>query len=400
MPIPAEDSGDLTVFFNNTERLRRAVQTVFNDYQQVRSPALKSYVDVHLRLVREVPNAEPQYRDMYMRSHVQIISSNDIATYISELSQYLINRFDMDLSDEEGSGYTLDEIVSVKMTFTLVMLHSRIGEHIPYPKGVPGKSQVLNPSGSGDCVFQVLTAYQHLKKGVDRENASINTGNIQSPVSWEDLRVLERLNNISIRVYSLDSIKGKKGDLTLVRKGLKDNEVVHCLLLGNRHLALIPNFHMFMNVFTHQRRVKKMFCDICLCACENKTALDEHKAICPVNITKLKFPPAGSKVKFINYGKTYEPSYLCFYDFESILVEPSSNGSSSCVKKQHFAIAYAYIVVNRNGKTVGSGSYCGINCVNNFIQTMQRFWKKRIIPSFAVERSFCLVPDQVAISNQ
>ena len=122
MPIPAEDSGDLTVFFNNTERLRRAVQTVFNDYQQVRSPALKSYVDVHLRLVREVPNAEPQYRDMYMRSHVQIISSDDIATYISELSQYFINRFDMDLSDEEGSGYTLDEIVSVKMTFTLVML--------------------------------------------------------------------------------------------------------------------------------------------------------------------------------------------------------------------------------------------------------------------------------------
>ena len=351
----------------------------------MRSPSFKIYVDVHLRLVREVPNAEPQYRNVYMRSYVQVISSDDIATYTCELSQYFVNRFDADLSEEEGSGFTLEEICSVKITFALIMLHSRIGEHVPYPKGVPGKTHILNPSGSTDCVFQVLTAYHYLKTGnvvpygrqwEDACLTSINTGKIQSPVSWEDLGVLERLNNISMRIYSLDNIKGKKGELTLVRKGLKDKEVVHCLLLGNRHLALIPNFHDFMNVFTHQRRVKKKFCDICLCICENETALDEHKAICPVNITRLKFPPAGSKVKFTNYAKAYEPSYLAFFDFESLLLEPSSNVSSTCVKQRHFAIAYAYIIVNRNGETVQSGTYCGNNSVNHFIQTMQRAWKK------------------------
>ena len=84
----------------------------------------------------------------------------------------------------------------------------------------------------------------------------INTGSIESPVSWEDLGQLERLNNISIRIYSLENIKDKKAELTLVRKGLKDKKVIHCLLLGNRHLALIRNFHMFMNVFTHERCVK------------------------------------------------------------------------------------------------------------------------------------------------
>ncbi|XP_050710309.1 uncharacterized protein LOC126995061 isoform X1 [Eriocheir sinensis] len=130
-----------------------------------------------------------------------------------------------------------------------------------------------------------------------------------------------------------------------------------------------------MNLFTCHRRGKKMFCDICLCACENKTTLAEHVLISPTMITRLRFPPAGSTVKFINHAKAYEPSYLAFYDFESILVEPSSN-VSGCVKRHHFAIAYAYIIVNRNGEAVQSGSYCGSNAVNHFIHTMQHAWKK------------------------
>ena len=147
MPIPPEDSGDLAVFFNNIERLRGVVESVFQDCQQVRSPSFKTYADVHLRLVREVPNAEEEYRNMYMRSHMQIITNDDIPTYSSELSQYFVNRFDADLSEEEGSGFTLDEIVSVKLTFCVITLNSRIREYVPYPKGVPGKSHIFNPSG-------------------------------------------------------------------------------------------------------------------------------------------------------------------------------------------------------------------------------------------------------------
>ena len=266
VPIPSEDSGDIAVFFNNnTERLREAVESIFQDHQHARPPSFKAYADVHLRLVREVPSEEPQYRDMYMRSQIQVISHDEIGSYARELSEYFVNRFEHDMSEEEGSGYTLDEIVSLKLSFALIMLHSRIGEYVPYPKGVPGKTQVLNPSGPTDCVFQVLTAYRCLKSGNvvssgrQWENAcvtSINTGNIQSPVSWEDLGKLERLNEMCIRVYCLDHIKGKKGELTLVRKGLKDKVVVHCLLFGNRHLTLVQNFHTFMNVFTHQCRVK------------------------------------------------------------------------------------------------------------------------------------------------
>ena len=123
-----------------------------------------------------------------------------------------------------------EEIVSVKFFFFLIMLRNNIGEHVPYPKGVPGVRLIFNPSGSADCVFQVLTAYQCLKTGNavtpgrQWENAClafINTGNLQGPVSWEDLEHLEKLNNVCLRIYSLDNIsKGKKSELTLVRKGL------------------------------------------------------------------------------------------------------------------------------------------------------------------------------------
>ena len=101
-----------------------------------------------------------------------------------------------------------------------------------------------------------------------------------------------------------------------------------------------------------------MFCDICLCACENTESFKEHENLCPVEITKLRFPPAGTKVKFKSYAKAYELSYLCFYDFESILVDDSSN-ASTCVNQHHFAIAYAFIIVNRNKEVVRRGSYWG-----------------------------------------
>ncbi|XP_050686671.1 uncharacterized protein LOC126980610 isoform X2 [Eriocheir sinensis] len=267
VPVPPADNGDIASYFNNnTGRLREAVESVFQGCQQVRLSSFKVYVDMHLRLVREDPDDGVQYRDMYMRSHMQVISFDDIDSYVRELSEYFVNRFEHDKSDEEGSGFTLDEIVSVKFSFSLIMLHNSIGEYVPYPKGVPGKTQVLNPSGPTDCVFQVLTAYRYLKSrnvvpsGRQWENAclaSINTGNIPIPVSWEDLGRLERLNNISIRVYCLDNVEDKKGELTLVRKGLKDQEVIHCLLLGNRHLALIQDFDAYMNLFTCQRRGKK-----------------------------------------------------------------------------------------------------------------------------------------------
>ena len=244
------------------------------------------------------------------------------------------------------------------------MLRNNLGESVPYPKGVPGITQGINPSGATDCVFQIIKAFQYLK---DRkaapsnrrwENASavtINTGNVQSPVSWEDLGRLEKLNRLCIRVYNIENVKSRRAELTLIRKGLKDHEVVHCLLLENRHLALISDFQAYMNRFTRKRAIKKVFCDICLYAFENKAALDEHRDICPTAITKLRFPPLGTKIKFMRHSNAHEPAYVGFYDFESSLVELASN--RGCVKQHHFAIAYAYIIVNRSGQIVRSGSF-------------------------------------------
>ena len=222
VPIPPGDSGDLVGFFTNSRtRLRTTVESAFQD-QQVRQPASKVYADLHLRLIREVPNEEPQYRDVYLRSHMQVITIDQSNEYIQELGEYFINRFENDLSEEEGSGFTLAEIVSLKLTFSLIMLNSRIGEYVPYPKGVPGKTHIINPSGTTDCVFQVLAGYKILKSGKTVPSgrqwestcqSMINTGGIQSPVTWEDLGRLERLNKLCIRIYQLDNVRDRKGEL-------------------------------------------------------------------------------------------------------------------------------------------------------------------------------------------
>ncbi len=39
-------------------------------------------------------------------------------------------------------------------------------------------------------------------------------------------------------------------------------------------------------------------------------------------------------------------------------------------------MAYAYIIVNRNGEAVKSGYYCGNHAVDHFILAVQQAWKK------------------------
>ena len=44
---------------------------------------------------------------------------------------------------------------------------------------------------------------------------------------------------------------------------------------------------------------------------------------------------------------------------------------SLCVKCHHFVVAYAYIIANRDGQKVESGSCFVGRSVNNFIHTTQ-----------------------------
>lgn len=66
-----------------------------------------------------------------------------------------VNRFGHGMP-EEGSEFTLDEIVSVKFCFCY-----SLGEYVPYLNSVPRETQVLNPSGPTDCVLQVPTPYRY-----------------------------------------------------------------------------------------------------------------------------------------------------------------------------------------------------------------------------------------------
>lgn len=43
-----------------------------------------------------------------------------------------------------------------------------------------------------------------------------------------------------------------------------------------------------------------------------------------------------------------------------------------CVKQNHFAAEYAYIIVNRDGEAVESGSCCVGKAVNHFIHIVQQ----------------------------
>lgn len=113
-------------------------------------------------------------------------------------------------------------------------------------------------------------------------------------------------------------LKTKKGEITLITKGVKD-QAVRCLLLRNKHLSLIQGFDTYVNLCTPERHGGKLICDICLCAFENGTTLAKHKFMCLIMIARLRFPSTVCNVKLINHAKAYDPFYFAIYDFKSIL---------------------------------------------------------------------------------
>ena len=79
-----------------------------------------------------------------------------------------------------------------------------------------GKHKIFNPKGvQASCVIQYIAAYQLRRRDKTWENIQrrakshagcegwVKTDGVKLPVSWESLAQLERLNDVSLQVYTL-----------------------------------------------------------------------------------------------------------------------------------------------------------------------------------------------------
>ncbi|XP_069957694.1 uncharacterized protein [Cherax quadricarinatus] len=384
--IPASHKHDPILFLQSfaTTFMRHILQffTVLSG-RALYENALRIYAELSLILRRQSLLGEDDSREHYITFPAQLVTRDDISRLLRSWREYLSMRLETEISSGEGSGFILDYIKGFHIVICKNGVRGYLGDYIEYPTSLRGKNQIFNPRGvKNSCFIQCLAAFFCRRLGwgwykirrylsrCDSLQKFVNYSRVTLPVQWSDIHKLESDNKISIFIYCLTSHEGTY-HATLCRRGSnKYSLVVPLLLLGKTHVALIKHFQKYMRIFSRKHSRNKHFCLNCLSEYSDICNLKTHFNSCD-NQQKLIFPPAGSVCKFKNTHKGYLPSHTAFVDLEAYLDNRKPEG---VITARHVAIAYGYIVIDRNSTIIDRYVHRGVQCIDHMYDRLSSLW--------------------------
>jgi hypothetical protein len=169
---------------------------------------------------------------------------------------------------ERDSGWALSRILNLTIN---VNKHNPLhaGCNIEIPKQIRLKKAVINVKTKGNACFawSVVAALHPAEKNTNRESSYphystiLNLKGIEFPMTLNQIKKFETLNDISINVYE------KKEDLSILPIRLTDRKMdkhVNLLYMQNDnegHFALINNLSRLLSSQINKKGHKKHFCD-------------------------------------------------------------------------------------------------------------------------------------------
>jgi len=158
----------------------------------------------------------------------------------------------------------------------------------------------------------------------------LKTDMIQYPVSLQDVKVFEKVNNIPINIYSAH-IKHTTVKPLRFSKINSENAPVNLLMLygkhDEQHFIAITNINRLLN---SKGRHQYFYCQWCLFGFTTETGKNRHQDVCLKGGQQVKLPvPSQSKVTFSSYKALAFQPFVLYADFESAISNESNDASSS-----------------------------------------------------------------------
>ncbi|XP_053641949.2 uncharacterized protein [Cherax quadricarinatus] len=352
-----------------------------------RSPlamSLRIHPIIVIRTLRQNISGDDQNGQFVINLAFELVSEEEISEVFDRWVGTILERYDTELQDQEGSLWIIDQIESFSIEYVKVEFRVQVGLYVAYPKKLRGSQYVFNPEiNDGLCVLRAFAAYQCHKKNMSWKNIrrAVNTkkgclnhakSSIDDfPITRDKLGILEKENKVSLYVYQLRKDQGGTF-MAMCRKGNKKYKDIMCaLLLNESHLVLIKDFDGYVRTIMSEKGVKKR-CRSCLMKLNTQEELDIHEDGCKVNQI-LVFPPERTTVHFKNFSHSHSSEYIGVFDFECALDTTLPAGK---IESRHKAIAYCYIIFDRTGEIVCMKSYKGEDAVNHFILSVSGEWTK------------------------
>ena len=252
-------------------------------------------------LVLEVLLGKSVSTDTSEERIVPIRSTNQLIVNIAEDLQ-LHKQFNqmiaaLEVFTSQGSGWTLLEIKRLWVNRANV---NAAGTYKPLPTVIQNKKAVINIQNKYDhkCLRYCLKAHFNPAKAHSYRPSSypsddddgLNFDGISFPTPLDQIKQVEKLNNIAINVYLLQGTTIERARLS---KQPQEMSRINLLLIED-HYTYIKDFNRLMyNTNKHKRKMH--FCGICLSSFTTPEILQRHTNDC-------------IKLEHKNYGRVQMPT--------------------------------------------------------------------------------------------
>ena len=361
---------------------------------------------------RLVPDEDRMIRERHFYSVKARLFNNERDIWLKNLTDWgkELEQKQED-ADYEGSGWVFRGVSRVTFWVTKPKKLGALGKRgnakdRPNDYDHRGQFYIFNPLEEVNCVMQCLGAYKILKarpnlvhetkpvthqvkvdileKGTNTpeklRNLKLKFDDRERHIIFDELSTIEEKNNVRIFIYVIDKIpnekpgKEERHEIIVARTSpQKEGDFIPLIMINGEHTALITHFDNFIGRVKRENRNSeaKFYCPNCLWGMKTKVELRRHIKNDCFSTTTIEMPPPGSIKKFKAHNKTHLTRYISFVDFETIQPHREDNNRA----RDHKAIMYNYVIVDRNGKIESTKQGSGPSCVPDFLSTIKRDWK-------------------------
>ncbi|XP_070169549.1 uncharacterized protein [Polyergus mexicanus] len=277
---------------------------------------------------------------------------------------------------ERDSGWALSRIFNLTVNVNKYNpMHA--GCHVKLPREIVLKKAVINVQSNDNACFAwaVVAALYPAEKNAGRESSYphyttvLNLKGVKFPMSLNKITRFERINDISINVYTVRNKKeGKDGCRVVPLRLTDDKKDRHVNLLyfddmtrrdDATHFAWIKNLSRLVGSQLSGRRHKSHICDRCMHYFRTSDKLSAHSVDCGrMNECAIVLPTKDDKwLEFRNYSRKERLPFVVYADLE-------------CVLHHEVYSAGYYARCALDGVSSTYRAYRGENCVLWFVKEL------------------------------
>lgn len=331
-----------------------------------KSVSIKCNVELGLDFIIKKGNAEILGDIVHLISRMKIMNQSESTSewYENDVKEYLLLRIE-EYSQGE-SGKSLNNVYSLKINaYRFDALNG--GFYIELPDEVKNKGAVINfQKSDGKCFFYSvmaglfpLSVEDRKKKNSNRVNSypryqdHLTVTGISTPVKLSDISAFEKINDISVNVYTLNKANKVVGP-THFTKNKKDRHVnLLFLQKGEKgHYCCITNMSRLISNQTSRHGHRIIVCERCLQIFNSTHKFETHTVDCMKNRPCKIIMPKNEKrfLKFKNHIRKERLEFVVYADIETLCVPiascpPDFEKPYRELKQVHIPFSIAYQVV-------------------------------------------------------